>query len=84
MLKNPNRCDDEYTGASSSKIRFWSALPPRTLNPLDASPTVLTPGKRVRVRTMSVSPNSCGIFLISLLVSELTDISVVLTLLSSF
>jgi hypothetical protein len=32
--KKPSRCAELYTGASSSRIRFWSTPPPRTLKPL--------------------------------------------------
>ena len=47
---------------SFSRIRFWSVAPPRTLKPLEASPTVFTPGKACTIFKMSTSPKAIGIF----------------------
>jgi hypothetical protein len=38
--KKPSKCEALYTGASSSKIRFWSTAPPRTVKPLLPSPAL--------------------------------------------
>ena len=70
------------TGASSSKIRFWSELPPRTLNPLAPSPTDETPGNKRMARKTSASPKSWGSFLTSLALIWATDISVVFKVLT--
>ena len=59
--KKPNKCEELYTGASSSKTKFWSIPPPRTLNPVAPSPTVDTPGNSCTDLTTSVSPKSAGI-----------------------
>ena len=46
---------------SLNRTRFWSAEPPLTLKPLDASPTLFTPGSvRTTLRT-SASPKAEGI-----------------------
>ena len=58
--------------ASSSKIKFWSAAPPRTLNPAAPSPPLDTPGRRVIALMTSASPNTTGICLILEAVNELT------------
>ena len=59
-----------------NRMRFWSALPPRTLKPPDASPTLLTPG-RVRTALMtSPSPKADGILFIVFTLTFSTPISV--------
>ena len=37
--KKPKKCEELYIGAPYSRIRFWSAEPPLTLNPAEPSPT---------------------------------------------
>ena len=44
------------------RMRFWSMPPPRTLNPVDPSLGVWTPGIIWITRMMSFSPISVGIF----------------------
>ena len=43
--KSPNKWEELKMVASSKRIRFWSAPPPRTLNPDAPSPALVTPGK---------------------------------------
>ena len=48
---------------SLNRIRFWSADPPLTLNPAEASPTLFTPGSVRTAFNTSPSPNAVGTFL---------------------
>ena len=82
--KNPKMCEELYTGASSSKMRFWSVLPPRTLNPEAPSPTVVTPGSSVIERITSNSPKNWGMVFICLAVNCVVDISARFKFSSSF
>ena len=61
---NPNKCEELKIVASSNKIKFWSAAPPRTLNPAAPSPPLETPGKSVIALMTSASPKTTGICLI--------------------
>ena len=61
-MNSPNRCDGLYTVPPLNSIRFWSVAPPRTLYPLDASPTDVTPGSVSIIFMMSDSPNADGMF----------------------
>ena len=61
-VNKPNRCDGLYTVPPLKRIRFWSVAPPRTLYPLEASPTVVTPGSVSTIFMMSDSPKADGMF----------------------
>ncbi len=41
---SPNRCDGLYTVIPSSRIRFWSGLPPRMYSRFEKSEVAITPG----------------------------------------
>ncbi len=56
----PNAWDELKIWPLSIITRFWSMLPPRTLNPPLPSPTVDTPGRSKRLLTTSTSPISAG------------------------
>ena len=58
--------------ASSRRIKFWSAAPPRTLNPEEPSPAFVTPGNKVIALITSDSPRTTGICLIVDEVNALT------------
>ena len=73
--KNPKRCDELKIVASSNKIKFWSAPPPRTLKPDCPSPALVTPGNVNNALIISTSPRTTGIFLIVAVESLLTLIS---------
>ena len=62
--KKPNIWSTLYTGVPSSKIRFWSGLPPRIYNPADPSTPACTPGINWMAFITSDSPNILGVFLI--------------------
>ena len=47
--------------ASSNRIRFWSAEPPRTLKPDAPSPALVTPGSNCMVLSTSGSPKTAGV-----------------------
>ncbi|MNE49462.1 hypothetical protein D3C80_1439820 [compost metagenome] len=75
--KKPKTCEELNIVASSNKIKFWSAPPPRTLNPEAPSPALVTPGSnKIDLRT-STSPRTTGIFL-------MVEIESLLTLISGF
>ena len=73
--KKPIKCEALNTGALSIKIRFWSRVPPLTLNPEAPSPTLATPGNEKRLLIMSNSPKSVGNFLIFLILKFVTPVS---------
>ena len=58
--------------ASSSRMRFWSGLPPRTEKPEPPSEVACTPGNSWMAFNTSTSPMKAGIFLISRMLSLLT------------
>ena len=59
--KNPSRCEELYTGASSNRTKFWPTEPPLTLKPEAPSPTELTPGSNWIALMISFSPRKVGI-----------------------
>lgn len=61
--KNLNKCDELKIMASSQRIRYWSAAPPRTLNPEAPSPVFVTPGSNNIDLMILASPRITGIFL---------------------
>ena len=61
-VKGPNSFDGLYTVPPSKRMRFWSVAPPRTLYPLEASPTVVTPGMVSTIFKISDSPKADGMF----------------------
>ena len=73
--KKPNTCDELKIVASSNRIKFWSAPPPRTLNPDAPSPALVTPGSNKIDFKTSTSPKTTGILLIAEIESLLTLIS---------
>ena len=62
--KKPNKWSTLYTGVPSSRIRFWSGLPPRIYNPAEPSTPACTPGISWMVFITSASPNMLGVFFI--------------------
>ena len=56
----PNMWLGLYIVASLKSMRFWSTEPPRTLMPVAASPTDLTPGRVITALMTSDSPNAAG------------------------
>ena len=64
--KKPNRWLGLYIVPLFSNSRFWSVAPPRTLYPLEASPTVLMPGRVCIIFSTSTSPIAVGMFFRSL------------------
>ena len=62
--KNPNMWSTLYTGVPSSRIRFWSGLPPRIYSPAEPSTPACTPGISWMAFMTSASPSMLGVFLI--------------------
>ena len=73
--KNPNTCEELKIVASSKSIKFWSAPPPRTLNPEAPSPAFVTPGSNKIDFKTSTSPKTTGIFFMVAIESLFTLIS---------
>ncbi len=75
--KKPKTCEELNIVASSNRIKFWSAPPPRTLKPEAPSPALVTPGSNKIDFKTSTSPKTTGIFL-------MVEIESLLTLISGF
>ena len=76
--KIPNIWVGLYMVLPLKRIRFWSDAPPLTLNPPEASPTDLTPGRVMTAFRMSPSPKAVGILEIVFILTFSIPISVVL------
>ena len=84
LVKKPNKWEVLNKGTPSSKIKFWSTLPPRTLKPEAPSPTVETPGSNMMLRITSASPIKLGSFFSVFDDIFSTPMMVLLTLASDF
>ena len=62
MEMKPRKWPAQYSGAPSSRMRFWSISPPRTEKPEDPSLGAWTPGSIWMTLMMSLSPRKAGTF----------------------